>query len=273
MASSGKKQPVVFVSHGGGPSFFMSAKEMPLFKAVDKDSPAADYMRSMAKKEGLTSHKAILVVSAHWEEAVVTVQTTPKPDLYFDYYGFPDNMYKLKWPATGAPDLANRTRDLLESKGIKCATNEKRGYDHGVFVPLKLIFPEPKVSLDASLSTERHLALGEALTSLREEGVLIIGSGFTTHRGMGGREAPDHGKNLQVWLHDVLKNPDLTPEERRARLASCHRDPRVQEAHPRIEHFLPLLVVMAAGGYKPGKVLFSVPVFKGGLLEHYMIED
>lgn len=275
--TSTKKQPVVFLSHGGGPSFFLSAKKIPMLKGLDKDSTAAEYLREMAKKEGLDSHKAILVVSAHWEEPVITVQTTPKPDLYFDYYGFPDETYKLKWLATGAPDLANQTRDLLESKGIKCQMDSERGYDHGVFVPLKLIFPEPKVpvfqvSLDASLSPEKHLALGEALAPLREEGVLIIGSGFTTHR-MGGGPAPNHGKNLQVWLHDLLKNPEMTAEERRKRLASSHLESCVKEAHPRIEHFLPLLVVIAAAGYKPAKVAFSVPVLSGALLEHYIVEE
>ena len=96
-------------------------------------------------QEDLTSHRAVLVISAHWEERVVTVQTTPQPDLYYDYYGFPPETYQLYWPAKGDPQLASQTRDLLEARGIKCSTNEKRGYDHGVFVPLMLMFPVPKV--------------------------------------------------------------------------------------------------------------------------------
>lgn len=96
-------------------------------------------------QEKLNSHKAVLVVSAHWEESDVTIQTTKKPDLYFDYYGFPPETYKLTWPAVGAPDLAKKIQNLLECKGIKCKTNSERGYDHGVFVPFKLIFPDPKV--------------------------------------------------------------------------------------------------------------------------------
>ncbi|KAK7112437.1 uncharacterized protein [Littorina saxatilis] len=275
------KQPVVFLSHGGGPSFFMSYKDSggakSFLKGMDRDSSAAHYLKNMATKENMQSCKAILVISAHWEEKTVTVQTTPQPDLYYDYYGFPPETYKLNWPAKGAPELAQKTRALLEAKGIKCATDGERGYDHGVFVPLLLVFPKPKVpvfqlSLDASLLPEKHLALGEALAPLREEGVLIIGSGFTTHR-MGGPAPPEYGKKFQDWLHDVLKNPDMTSEQRRERLASCHRDQRVKDAHPRIEHFLPFLVVMAAAGYSSGKVLFSGAVIKGeALLEHYMFD-
>ena len=97
------------------------------------------------QQEGLTSHSAVLVISAHWEERIVTVQTTPNPDLYYDYYGFPPSTYKLHWPAKGSPELAGQVKNLLQAKGIKCVVNEKRGYDHGVFVPLLLAFPKPQV--------------------------------------------------------------------------------------------------------------------------------
>lgn len=277
------RQPVLFLSHGGGPSFFLSSKDMDpgsarFLKGIDKDSPAAHYLRTMATKENLTSHRAILVVSAHWEEPAVTVQTSPSPDLYYDYYGFPPAAYHLHWPASGDPRFAQRTKDLLESRGIQCRTDGRRGYDHGVFVPLLLVFPEPRVpvfqvSLDGSLSPEKHLVLGEALAPLRDEGVLIVGSGFTTHRG-GGPAHPGYSRKFQSWLHDLLQNPQLTPEQRRQTLASCHLDQRVKEAHPRLEHFLPFLVVMAAAGYSPGKVVFSEFVMGSeALLEHYKFDN
>lgn len=242
---------------------------------LDRDSAAAKYLKEIAKKENLTSHKAVLVVSAHWEEKTVTVQTTPKPELYYDYFGFPPETYKLNWSAVGSPELAQRTKQLLEAKGIQCSSNDQRGYDHGVFVPFILAFPKPTVpvfqlSLDASLSPEKHLAMGEALAPLRDEGVLIIGSGFTTHR-FRDQSVPGYGKIFQTWLHEVLMDPSLTPQQRREHLASCHKDQRVKDAHPRLEHFLPFLVTIAASGYTPGKVIFSEFVMDmDTLFEHYL---
>ncbi|XP_025107007.1 4,5-DOPA dioxygenase extradiol-like [Pomacea canaliculata] len=276
-AMSSQKQPVLFLSHGGGPSFFLSASDSPFLSGMDKDSDAARYLRELAQKEKLNSHKAVLVVSAHWEESDVTIQTTKKPDLYFDYYGFPPETYKLTWPAVGAPDLAKKIQNLLECKGIKCKTNSERGYDHGVFVPFKLIFPDPKVpvfqlSLDSSLDPEVHLRLGEALQELREEGILIVGSGFTTHR-MRPSSDPDYGKKMQEWLHNVLTNPQLTPSERRKILVTCDHLPAVQEAHPRTEHLLPFLVTMAAAEYNSGRILFSASLHSGWVLEHYIFDS
>ena len=140
-----ESQPTVFLSHGAGPSFFISVKESPQFKGLDKDSAATGYFKSMISKENVREPKAILVISAHWEERVPTVQTTVKPSLYYDYNGFPEATYHLSWPAPGAPDVAMRAKTLLESFGFKCNTNGERGFDHGVFVPLILIYPEAHI--------------------------------------------------------------------------------------------------------------------------------
>jgi 4,5-DOPA dioxygenase extradiol len=140
--------PVVFLSHGGGPCWFTDkATDTSRFMAeIDKDSKSADFMRNLQTIAGLPRHpKAILVVSAHWEEAEHTVTTSVKPSLYFDYYGFPEHTYKLQWPVPGEPEVARRVCHLLQTRGITCREDSKRGLDHGVFVPLKLAYPEADI--------------------------------------------------------------------------------------------------------------------------------
>jgi aromatic ring-opening dioxygenase catalytic subunit (LigB family) len=140
--------PVVFVSHAGGPCWYMDkATDTTGFMAdIDKDSKSADFMRNLRTNARLPRNpKAILVVSAHWEERDHTVGTSPKPSLYFDYYGFPEYTYKLQWPVPGEPVIAKRVCQLLQSHGITCREDAKRGLDHGVFVPLKLAYPEADV--------------------------------------------------------------------------------------------------------------------------------
>lgn len=138
-------QPVLFLSHGAGPSYYMDTKEMPVFKDLDKNSKAADFLRNIVKTVGIKKPEAILVLSAHWEESVCTVNTSSEHSLYFDYYNFPSEMYKLTWPVRGAPDIAKQVISLLQQRGIMCKENLQRGLDHGVFVPLKLAFPDADV--------------------------------------------------------------------------------------------------------------------------------
>lgn len=145
-------QPIVFLSHGAGPSFFLDAKQMPVFKGLDKDSKAADFLRNFAKTISLTRPEAILVISAHWENQEATVNTNTNHTLYFDYYNFPPETYKLQWPARGAPEVAKKAAKLLTSRGLACREDSTRGLDHGVFVPLKVAFPEAEIPGKASLA-------------------------------------------------------------------------------------------------------------------------
>ena len=140
-----KKQPVLFLSHGAGPSYYIDAKTMPMFKGLDKDSKAADFLRSLVKTHDLKKPEAILVISAHWEESVCTVNTNSKHSLYYDYYNFPPETYKLSWPVKGAPEVAKKVKYLLEERGISCKENSERGLDHGVFIPLILVYPEADI--------------------------------------------------------------------------------------------------------------------------------
>ncbi|KAL5018888.1 hypothetical protein ScPMuIL_004610 [Solemya velum] len=268
-----KTQPVVFLSHGGGPSFFLDAKDSPMMKGMDKSSPAADYLSKMASLEKLQDPDAIMVVSAHWEEAEFTVMTNERTSLYFDYGGFPPETYKLEWRAPGAPKQALRVMELLESKGITCSTVDSRGLDHGVFVPLKLVYPKAHIpvfqlSLKKNLDIEEHLRLGEALASLREEGILIIGSGFATHNS---RE-PDHtwATEFKEWIQSTVTDKGLSPTERKAKILAVRSVPSFSRAHPRIEHFLPVCIAMAASEYTHGEVAFSTMVAGTLLLDHYV---
>lgn len=255
MATSRPRLPVVFLPHGGGPWPFV---KLAMGTEAEKDS-LTRYLQSVRDLPPAPP-RALLVVSAHWEEARPTVMTNAKPPLLFDYYGFPEESYRLTWPAPGAPEVAARVLDLLTQAGIEGASNAERGFDHGTFVPLKLTYPDALVptlqlSLKAGLDPREHLAIGRALAPLREEGVFIIGSGMTFHnmRGFGaqGRAA---SAAFDAWLRDTTPRDSA---ERDARLASWQEAPAARLAHPREEHLLPLMVVAGAAGADRGRVAYQ----------------
>ena len=202
----------------------------------------------------------MLVVSAHWEEPVPTLMTSAQPPLLFDYYGFPKEMYALTWPAPGAPPLALRARELLRAAGMSSSTDNKRGFDHGAFVPLKLTYPDAEIptlqlSLREGLDPADHLAMGRALAPLRDEGVLIVGSGMSFHnmRGFGpqGRAASEA---FDAWLVETVTTE---PTSRDTRLTEWSKAPSARLAHPREEHLLPLMVVAGAARDDVGRVAFN----------------
>src|SRR3954463_1962076 len=175
------RMPVVFLPHGGGPWPFV---DLPFGSKSELDA-LARYLRSVSALPK-TPPKAVLVISAHWEESVPTVMTGTHPPMLYDYYGFPPEAYTISWPAPGDPELAGRVRQLLETSSFKTAADPNRGFDHGTFVPLKLTYPDADVptvqlSLKRGLDPLEHVAIGRALMPLRDEGVFIIGSGMTFH--------------------------------------------------------------------------------------------
>ncbi len=202
------------------------------------------------------------MVSAHWEEHVVTVQSGEHPPLYYDYAGFPPETYELTWPASGAPDLAARIQRLLSSAGIPNAQNAQRGFDHGAFIPLKVAYPRAQipalqVSLNANLDVAAHLALGRALAPLREEGVLIIGSGMSFHnmRAMlHPRDSLAPSRTFDAWLERVCVGD---PMRREASLARWSDAPEGRFSHPREEHLLPLMVAAGAASGEQGRRIYS----------------
>jgi aromatic ring-opening dioxygenase catalytic subunit (LigB family) len=201
--------------------------------------------------------KAVLVVSGHWETERPTLNVAERPGLLFDYYGFPEHTYRLTYPVDGAPALAGRVRALLAEAGFESDTASERGLDHGVFVPFKLIYPDADVpvlqlSLQRDLDPAVHLAMGRALAPLRDEGVLIVGSGMSYHnlRGLFSGQGNDEAERFDAWLTQAVENPD--PVRRDRALAAWADAPAARAAHPTEEHLLPLMVAAGAAGSDRG---------------------
>jgi aromatic ring-opening dioxygenase catalytic subunit (LigB family) len=207
--------------------------------------------------------KAILVISAHWECTEPTVLASEKYELLYDYYGFPEHTYRLTYPASGSPELGSRIQELLAQAGISTQQEHQRGLDHGVFIPFKLIYPDADVpivqlSLRHDLDPAAHLAIGHALTPLRYEGVLIVGSGLSYHNL---REffSPTPASNqasvqFDAWLNNAIS---AAPEEREKLLTCWETAPGARACHPRSEHLIPLMVVAGAAGTDSGKVSYN----------------
>jgi len=252
MSATTQRFPVVFIPHGGGPWPFVRVP----FGSEAEQAQLASYLRSVRNLPA-EPPRALLVISAHWEEPEPTVMNGARPPLLFDYYGFPAEAYQLTWPAPGEPALAARVRELLSAAGIASASNAERGFDHGTFVPLKLAYPDAEIptvqlSLKAGLDPKEHLAIGRALEPLRSESVFIIGSGMSYHnmRAMNAQGRPA-ASEFDAWLRDAATRPAA---ERDARLAEWTSAPSARGAHPREEHLLPLMVVAGAAGNDQGRL-------------------
>jgi 4,5-DOPA dioxygenase extradiol len=245
---------VVYFSHGGGP--------LPILGDPGHRAMVA-FMRQLPSQ--LRKPDAILVISAHWEERAATLLGAPAPPLFYDYYGFPDAAYEITYPAPGSPELADRIAALLDQNGVPARIDPERGFDHGLFIPLKLMYPEADIpslqlSLVRGLDPAAHLALGKALRELMDENILVVGSGFSFHNlgaffqaEMG---APDPANEaFQDWLIDVCAGP-LDQSDREQRLIEWERAPSARYCHPREEHLLPLHVCAGMAG-KAATVVFD----------------
>jgi aromatic ring-opening dioxygenase catalytic subunit (LigB family) len=189
---------------------------------------------------------------------VFTVGSSPAPPMLFDYYGFPEETYRLRFDAPGSPALASRVRELLGAAGLPAAEDAERGYDHGVFVPLKLVTPDAdtpvvQLSLRADLDPDAHLAAGRALAPLRDEGVLIVGSGMSWHNMRGFSPAfTAKSQAFDAWLAEALADPARRDDA----IRPWDLAPYAREAHPREEHLAPLFVVAGAADGEPGRLAF-----------------
>ena len=212
-----------------------------------------------------TKPKAIVIISGHWEEAEVTINAAAHPSLLYDYYGFPKETYELKYDAPGSPELAEQVHELLAQAGIPSRFDKQRGLDHGVFVPLKLVYPAAdipivQVSLVRGLDPAQHIELGRALAPLRKQGVLIVGSGMSYHNlgKFGDPSALKGSVEFDDWLDDSIRESDV--ERRNQRLIEWEKAPSARAAHPTEEHLIPLMVAAGAGGTDEGKRIYSEPV-------------
>ncbi|MGH6987813.1 MAG: DODA-type extradiol aromatic ring-opening family dioxygenase [Caulobacteraceae bacterium] len=249
--------PAWYIPHGGGPCFFMDWTVMG--GPADTWDKTAAWLRGLA--EELPSRpKALLVASGHWEEAEFRAGSGACPDLIFDYTGFPPHTYRLTYPAPGDPELAEEVAGLLRAAGLAARTDPGRGFDHGVFIPLKLVFPQADIpivtlSLKKGLDPAEHLAAGRALASLRSKGVMIVGSGMSYHNMLAFRSpaATAPSETFDAWLSEAVHDPARRSEE----LIHWAEAPAARNAHPREEHLLPLMVAAGAAAKDVGEKVFS----------------
>jgi 4,5-DOPA dioxygenase extradiol len=255
--SNAPLSPVLFLSHGGGP--------MPLLGDTSHQQ-----LIQFTQKITSTFVKptAILVISAHWEEAQPTITSGALPALIYDYSGFPQEAYAIQYPAPGAPALANKVFNLLKTAGITAKLDDQRGFDHGVFVPLKLMYPADipcvQLSLVNNLQPQQHIQIGKALANLRNDNVLIIGSGFTFHNmraffSASTKESQAMNAAFEQWLIDTCSSNQYAELEREQRLIHWDNAPAARYCHPREEHLLPLLVCYGAAG-TAAKQVFALEI-------------
>jgi aromatic ring-opening dioxygenase catalytic subunit (LigB family) len=251
--------PTLFIPHGGGPCFFM--EPMPGMPPDTWDRMAA-YLRGIPQSVG-EPPKAVLVISGHWEAERATVLNTDNYELLYDYYGFPEHTYSLTYPAHGSDAVAARVRELLAQSGIATDEEHERGLDHGVFIPFKLIYPDADIpivqlSLLHSLDPAAHFAMGRALAPLRDEGVLIVGSGLSYHNlrefFMPVPATNVASANFDAWLRNMVT---AAPAERERLLNNWHEAPNARDCHPRSEHLIPLMVAAGAAENDAGQVVYN----------------
>jgi aromatic ring-opening dioxygenase catalytic subunit (LigB family) len=241
------RQPSIFLPHGGGPCFWIDSPPPFGRQAWEK---LRVYLSGVVASLPAPP-KAFLVTTAHWEEPTPTASVAPAPGMIFDYYNFPPHTYELSYKAPGAPDLGRRAAQLIRAAGLTCAEDAERGYDHGVFVPMLIVDPEAHIpvvmmSLQRDLDPALHIAIGEALAPLRDEGVVIVGSGMSYHdlrhfRDGDGRDAA----TFDAWLSEAAC---LAPDRRNEALRNWAEAPAARACHPREEHLLPLMVAAGAAG-------------------------
>ncbi len=246
--------PTLFIPHGGGPCFFMDWDPPDTWKAM------GTWLAGLAGTIGVKP-KAILVISGHWETPELSLTGSARPQLIYDYQGFPPHTYQLRYDAPGAPALAEQIAALLAKAGFPARVDASRGFDHGVFIPLKLVYPQAEIpviqlSLKAGLDPRLHIDVGRALQSLRAQGVLIVGSGMSYHNLRGfGPEFSAPSDEFDAWLTGAVCASDAA--QRNQALQQWQAAPHARLAHPREEHLLPLMVASGAAGADLGRRIFT----------------
>ncbi len=257
MKNKMNKGSILYLPHGGGP--------LPLLNDPGH-SELSEFLKTIGGRLGQPS--AILVVSAHWEKTVPTLLAADRPEMLYDYSGFPPESYEIQYPSPGDPGLARDIHSVLQNSGIPSDLDDTRGYDHGLFIPLKLLFPKAdipclQISLIKGLTPEQHISLGRALHFLRDQNVLIIGSGMSFHNmraffsSSNSHSQPD--LDFDQWLVKACCSEALTPAERDHELINWSQAPSARYCHPREEHLLPLHVCYGAAGPEspPAELVFN----------------
>jgi aromatic ring-opening dioxygenase catalytic subunit (LigB family) len=240
------RMPAIFLPHGGGPWPLLDG---PLARGHDR---LAEHLRGIADTIAARP-RAILMISAHWDEPVPTVMAAAHPPMLYDYTNFPEHTYRVRYAAPGSPELAARIGQLLDAAGIANAVDRERGFDHGAFVPLMVAYPDAdipvvQVSLRSDLDPEAHLAIGRALAPLRDEGVLVVGSGMSFHnmRAFFNKSGAvlQAASEFDRWLAQTVLQTDAAARD--ASLVLWAEAPGGRIAHPEHDHLVPLFVVAGA---------------------------
>lgn len=251
---------ILFITHGGGPWPILS------FSGINEDDRLAMLSHFQSIDRVLQSPKALIVISAHWESNPVNVNISPSPHLYFDYHGFPSEAYQLSWPVKNDVSLAHNVISAIEKAGIPVMKNDRRGYDHGVFIPLMAAYPDAtipvvEVSIHEALDVELHLQLGEALAPLLNNDVALIASGNSYHNIQNmfhpNPEVIQAAQHFDEW---VIQTASLSGQARWDALLNWKHAPYAKTCHPREDHLIPLMVAAGAAKDKP-----LTPVWHGGL--------
>ncbi|MDE2445282.1 MAG: dioxygenase [Alphaproteobacteria bacterium] len=260
-----KLMPTYFISHGGGPWPWLPDMRKML---ATLETSLANMSAEIGEKP-----KAILMISGHWEQDDFAVQTSPAPGMVYDYGGFPAHTYQIKYAAPGAPEIAKRVTALLKAAGLPTHEDATRGFDHGVFAPMQVMYPNAdipllQVSILHNYDPAAHLALGRALAPLRKEGVVIVGSGLSYHnlRLFGpGAKAPSAA--FDAWLDDAM---NAEPAKRTAELLAWEKAPSARICHPQEDHLVPLMAAVgAAENEKATRVYHDTNVFGGVTASSY----
>ena len=254
--------PTFYLSHGGGPWPYMNDEARRPYARLEES--LRELPRQLPRKP-----EAILIVSGHWEESEFAVMAAAAPPMIYDYGGFPEELYHIRYPAPGSPRLAQRAQSLIQQTGLPARLNAERGFDHGTYSLLAVTHPRAdvpvfQVSLRADYDPAAHLRLGRALAPLRDEGVLIIGSGSSYHnlrRFFGPRARREDAAQFDTWLRETVV--ESAPARRSQRLLEWERAPAARDAHPQEDHLVPLHVVAGAAEEEPGRIVYSQDDFLG----------
>jgi len=247
--------PILYIPHGGGP---LPVLGDPHHRAL------ANFLTKIPQR--ITPPTAILVISAHWEAELATLTYHAQPELIYDYYGFPDEAYQLHYPAKGYPALAKSIAEHLQNDHYPIALDEQRGFDHGMFIPLMLMYPNADIpvlqlSLLRSLDPEAHVQLGEKLAFLRQQNVLILGSGMSFHNIQTFFSPSEQSTNkshaFDLWLQTTCLSTELNESTRKAMLINWQQAPQARFCHPREEHLLPLHICLGAASGAKAELVFN----------------
>lgn len=229
---------VLYIPHGGGP--------LPLFEHPGH-LELIRFLKTIPDQ--LETPEAIIVISAHWEQSIPTLTAKAIPPLVYDYYGFAPEAYEIDYPAPGEPQIAKELWAGLEAKGIHSQLDERWGFDHGMYIPLKLMYPAAQIpcvqiSLINGMNPSAHINLGRALNEILTGKILVLGSGFSFHNMKAFGKTGNDAKNIEFdqWLSETMTDTGLSRSDRVDRLIHWERAPHARYCHPTEEHLLPLHV-------------------------------